>query len=478
MIVRTAAALGALLIATAAQAAAPPASPLPPPADQQLARDLLAELVGIDTVHRSGTLKAAQAIQARLKAAGFADGDVSLLTIPEHPTQAQLVVRMRAPNSKGKGAPKAKPILWICHLDVVEAKREDWTVDPFTLTEKDGWFYGRGSQDMKSEDAAVLESLIRLKREGFVPDRDLIVAFTSDEESGDANGPDWLIKTHRDLIDAGLVINPDAGGGSIENGKRLAYGIQTSEKVYVTFRAEATDKGGHSSVPEPNNPIYRLAEALGKVAAYKFPVETTPTTRGWFAAQAAYAEGQEAADMLAMSKLPTDMAAAERLSQRPSTAPRLRTTCVATEIAGGHAENALPQRAYASIQCRMIPLDTEAGVKAQLEKVIADPQVKLTTIAPATPAPDSPPDPALFARIAKVVDQEWPGVKVIPHMDLGASDSIYTRAAGIPSYGLSAVWSDIDDNRAHGRDERIRVDRYYEGVEFAYRIMKELGRAR
>ena len=474
MIARTAAALAALALATAAHAASAP-SPLPPLADQQLAHDILAELIAINTVHKNGTLPAAQAIQARLKAAGFTDSDITLLTIPEHPTQGQLVVRLRAPPSRQTGAPKARPILWIAHLDVVEARREDWTVDPFVMTEKDGWWYGRGVQDMKSEDAAILAAIIRLKREGFVPDRDLILAFTSDEESGDANGVDWLVKTHRPLIDAAMVINPDAGGGSLSHGQRLAYGVQTSEKVYVTFQAQATDKGGHSSVPEPNNPIYRLAQALGRISAYHFPVAMTDTTRAWFAVNAGRSTGQEAADMLAVSKPAGDLTAAERLSATPHLAARLRTTCVATELAGGHAENALPQRAAASIQCRMIPTDTEAGVKAQLEKAIADPQVTLTAISPSQPAPDSPVDPALFARFQKVVETEWPGVKITPHMDLGASDSIFTRAVGIPSYGLSAVWGDIDDNRAHGRDERISPTAYYEGVEFAYRIMKTLG---
>jgi acetylornithine deacetylase/succinyl-diaminopimelate desuccinylase-like protein len=470
MIARTtAAALAALLLAAAAHAAPPKASPLPPAADQQLAHDILKDLIGINTVHEHGTLPAAQAIQARLRAAGFSDADMALLTIPEHPSQGQLVVRLRAK------APKAKPVLWIGHLDVVEAKPEDWTVDPFALTEKDGWWYGRGTNDMKGEDVAILTALIRLKREGFVPDRDLILAFTSDEESGDANGVDWLLRTHRDLIDAGLVINPDGGGGAFQRGKRLAYGVQTSEKVYVTFQAEATDKGGHSSVPEPNNPIYRLAAGLGRVAGYSFPVATSETTRGWFAKQAAFETGQVAADMLAISKLPIDQAVAERLSANPNRAARLRTTCVATEISGGHAENALPQRARASIQCRMFPSDTEAGVKAQLEKVIADPQIRLTVIAPATPAPDSPPDPILFGRIAKVVQAEWPGVDIVPIMDLGASDSIFTRAAGIPSYALAAIWSDLDDNRAHGRDERIGQSDFYQGVEFAYRLMRDLG---
>ena len=461
------AAIGAAL--SAATAAAAQTSPVPPPASQALAHEILKELVGINTVHQHGTKAAAEAVYRRLKAAGFSDQDVTLLAIPEHPEQAQVVARLRAKD------PKAKPVLWIGHLDVVEAKPEDWTVDPFTLTERDGWWYGRGSLDMKGEDAAVLAALIRLKQESFVPDRDLILALTSDEECCDANGVDWLLKTHRPLIDAGLVINPDSGGGSFRKGRRLFYGVQTSEKVYVTFQLETTSKGGHSSMPTPGNPIYRLAAGLGRIAAYSFPVETTATTRGYFAKTAALENGQAAADMRAVAKSPPDLKAAARLSVTPERNARLRTTCVATQIAGGHAENALPQRATASIQCRMIPTDTEAGVRRRLVKLLADPEIKLTTISPATPAPDSTPPPALMARLTRVIHDEWPSVVVLPHMDLGASDSVFTRAAGIPSFGLASLWSDIDDVRIHGRDERITPQSFYEGVEFDYRLMKSLG---
>ncbi len=454
----------ALLHQTGAQAGI-----LPPPGDQALAHDLLSELISINTVHEQGTLRAAQALKARFLAAGFPESDLTLVVIPEHPNQGQLIVRLPSKS------PKAKPVLWLGHLDVVEARPEDWTVPPFKLTERDGWWYGRGTQDMKADDVAVAISLIRLKREGFVPDRDLIAAFTSDEESGDANGVDWLLKNRRELVDAAFVINPDAGGGAFKQGVRQAYGIQTSEKVYVTFQAEVTNKGGHSSIPEPDNAIYRLAEGLGRLSRFHFPVETTPTTRGMFAVNATQETGQTAADMVAVSKLPTDLAAAERLSQTPRLASRLRTTCVATQISGGHAENALPQRARASIQCRMIPVDTEAQVKARLEEVLADPDIKLTVLVPSAPAPDSPTDPNLFKRFGQVVAASWPGIQIMPHMDLGASDSIFTRVNGIPSYGLSTIWTDAEDNRAHGRDERIRPERFYEGVEFSYRLMKALG---
>jgi len=471
-------ALAAFALAGSAQSAPKPASkpaaaPALPPADnQKLAHDVLAELIAINTVHKNGTLAAARAMQARFKAAGFADQDVTLAVMPEHPTQGQLIVRLRAK------APKAKPILFIGHLDVVEANREDWVRDPFVMTEENGVWYGRGTADMKSEDAAAVAALIRLKQEGFVPDRDLILALTSDEESGDANGVEWLMKSRRDLIDAALVINPDAGGGVFQAGKRLYYGIQTSEKVYVTFQAETTDRGGHSSRPGPENPIYRLAEGLGRIAKYKFPVETTETTRINFARTAAWETGQVAADLTAVSKVPPDLEAAERLSVDTERNARLRTTCVVTEISGGHAENALPQRARASIQCRMIPTDTEAGVKAQIVKVLADPKIAVTVIAPAQPAPDSPPDAALFAKFGEAIHAEWPDAAIMPHMDLGASDSIYTRALGVPSYGLSAVWGDIEGNGAHGLDEHITAQRYYEGVQFDYGLMKRLAAAR
>lgn len=444
----------------------------PPPANLALARELLAEIIAINTVHDHGTLPAAEAIQKRMLAAGFAPADVTVLTIPEHPTQGQVLVRLRAK------APKARPVLWISHLDVVEAKREDWTVEPFALTEKDGWLYGRGVQDMKGEIAALLAALVRARQEGFVPDRDMIFAFTSDEESGDANGVDWLVKTQRPLVDAALVMNSDGGGGSLRGDRRLSYGVQTSEKVYVTFQLEATNKGGHSSIPEPDNAIYRLAKGLSRIEAFRFPVVTTPTTRGYFAKSAALESGQVAADMLAVSKEPADLAAAERLSATPAHNARLRTTCVATGLSGGHAENALPQRARAVIQCRMMPTDSEAAVRAKLVEVVADPGLEVSVVWPAAPAPDSPYDPSLFMRLTKVVQGMWPGVPVQPHMDLGASDSVYTRAAGMPSYAVGAIWSDVNDNRAHGRDERISTKAFAEAVEFDYRLIKSVAAAR
>ncbi|WP_309643829.1 M20/M25/M40 family metallo-hydrolase [Phenylobacterium sp.] len=456
----------ALLFGGAAQAQTSP------PANLALAREILSELIAINTVHDHGTLPAAEAIRTRLLAAGFAPADVTLLTIPGHPTQGQVIARLRAK------ATKAKPVLWISHLDVVEAKREDWTLEPFALTEKDGWLYGRGVQDMKGEIAALLAALIRLKQDGFVPDRDMIFAFTSDEESGDANGVDWLLKTQRPLVDAGLVLNSDGGGGSLRGGQRLSYGVQTSEKIYVTFQLETTNKGGHSSVPEPENAIYRLARGLTRIEALVFPVVTTPTTRGFFAESAKRESGQTAADMLAVSREPPDLAAAARLSAAPARNARLRTTCVATGLSGGHAENALPQRARAVIQCRMIPTDSEAAVRARLVEALADPDIAVSVTSPAAPARDSPYDAALMTRLTKVVQDMWPGVSVAPHMDLGATDSLFTRAAGIPSYAVGAIWSDADDNRAHGRDERISTTAFAEAVEFDFRLIKSVATSR
>ena len=260
-------------LSVTAATAAPTASLAPPAADQALGRALLKELIEIDTQHDKGSTVAANAIAARLRAAGFADADIAVLAPPDHPSKGNVVVRLR-----GQG--KARPILYICHLDVVNARREDWTTDPFKLVEKDGWFYGRGTIDMKSQDAATLESVIRLKREGFRPKGDIIVAFTADEEAGgDANGVEWLVKQHRDLVDAALVINPDGGEAGIKHGRKLYMGVQTSEKVYVTYGLEITDKGGHSSRPTPANPIFHLSAALARLGAYRFPVHVTDTAR-------------------------------------------------------------------------------------------------------------------------------------------------------------------------------------------------------
>ena len=448
------------------------AAPLPPPVDQQLARDMLKSLVEINTTHAYGSTGAAKAIQGWLLTAGFAPSDVVFLAPPDHPTKGSVVARYR-------GSKAGRPVLFLGHLDVVEAKPEDWSVDPFKLTEKDGWFYGRGSIDMKDGDAALIESLIRLKREHYVPDRDLIFAFTADEEAGgDSNGPAFLLKEHRDLIDAVEVINLDGGGGNLQNGRPLYFEVGTSEKTYLTFTLETTSPGGHGSLPGPDNAIYRLADGLGRLEAYKFPVMLTATTRASFDKLAALQPGPASADMRAVAGTPPDLAAAERLSQNVRLNAQLRTTCVATLISGGHAENALPQRAKATVQCRMMPGDSADNVQTQLIATLSDPAIRVTQDAPPIVSPESPPTPQIMDQIAAVAHSMWPGVPLVPTMATGFSDDRRTRNAGMPSYDVSGVWMDVDENRAHGRDERIGVAAFDESVEFTYRLIKALGRAK
>jgi acetylornithine deacetylase/succinyl-diaminopimelate desuccinylase-like protein len=456
-----------LVLATVSTTWAATPGPLPPKADQDLARDILRELVDINTTHEHGSTAAAQVIQQQLTAAGFPAEDVVLIAPADKPIKGSLVVRYRAKK------PGSKPVLFLGHLDVVEAKQEDWTTDPFQLTEKDGWYYGRGTEDMKDGDAAMLETLIRLKREHFVPARDIIVAFTSDEEAGgDANGPAFLLKEQRELIDAEVAVNLDGGGGSSKNGERLFYNIGTSEKVYVTFTLETTSPGGHGSLPGPDNAIYRLADALGRLEKYKFPVTTTATTRASFEKLAALETGAAHDDRLAVAKEPPDLDAAERLSQNVKLNAQLRTTCVATLISGGHAENALPQRAKATIQCRMMPGDTVENVQTLLTTTLADPKISITLDAPPILSPESAPTKQIMDKTSKVVHSMWPNVPIIPTMASGFSDGRQTRTAGIPTYDLSGLWADVDDNRAHGRDERIGVREFDESVEYTYRLMK------
>jgi acetylornithine deacetylase/succinyl-diaminopimelate desuccinylase-like protein len=445
---------------------------IPPPGDQQLARDMLKALVEINTTHAHGSTEAAKAIQGWLLSAGFPPGDVTLLAPADHPTKGNVVVRYRGKHS-------GDAVLFLGHLDVVEAKPEDWSVDPFKLTEQDGWFYGRGTIDMKDGDAALIESLIRLKREKFVPDHDVIVAFTADEEAGgDSNGPAFLLKEHRALIDASLVVNLDGGGGNTKNGERLFYEFGTSEKTYVTFTLETNSPGGHGSLPGPDNAIYRLASGLGRLEVFKFPVMLTATTRTSFDDLAALESGATAADMRAVAKQPPDLAAADRLSQNVRFNAELRTTCVATLISGGHAENALPQRAKATIQCRMMPGDSAANVQSLLIATLADPAIHVTLDAPPIVSPESPPTPQIVKKVTLLVHSMWPNVPIIPTMATGFSDDRQTRNAGMPSYDLSGVWGDIDENRAHGRDERVGMKAFDESVEYTYRLIKIMSGAK
>ena len=459
------------LLAVSALAAAGPAcadSALAPPADQRLARDMFRELIEINTTHEHGSTAAAQAIRGWLLNAGFTAQDVMFIAPPEHPAKGNLVVHYR-------GRRPGKPVLFLGHLDVVEAKAEDWSFDPFKLTEKDGWFYGRGTVDMKNGDAALVESLVRLKREHFMPDRDVIVALTADEEAGgDSNGPAYLLKEHRALIDAEFAINLDGGGGRSRDGKRLYWRIGTSEKTYATFTLETTSPGGHGSLPGPDNAIYRLADGLGRLEKYKFPVMLTATTRASFEKLGELEQGPKGADMRAVARVPPDLAAADRLSESAYYNAQLRTTCVATLISGGHAENALPQRARATVQCRMLPGDSVQDVEKRLVQTLADADIRVSLDAAPIVSPESTLTPALTDAIGAVAHSVWPAVPIVPTMDTGFSDDRQTRNAGIPSYDVSGVWIDVEENRMHGRDERIGVEVFDESVEFTYRLIKAM----
>ncbi len=431
-------------------------------------RALLEELVDLNTTHAYGSTAAAKLLQQHFLAAGFAAEDVTLVVPDADPTKGNLVVRL---HGRGRG----RPILYIGHLDVVEAKREDWSFDPFKLTEDAGWLYGRGVIDMKGQDVAMAVGLMRLKREGFKPARDLIVAFTADEEAGgDANGVEWLLSKHRDLVDAGIVINPDGGEAGMKSGRKLYVAIQTSEKTFLSFGLEAKDKGGHSSRPTADNPIYRLSAALSRLAQYRFPVDLTATTREYFARRSALEQGQLQSDMKAVGAGSADPAAIERLSAVVETNIMLRTTCTATMIDGGHAENALPQRARATIQCRVIPGESPESIEAALRTVIADPLIAISTITAAKPNPESALTPAILEAVQQTTRGIWPDVIVLPEMSPGATDSHFSRSVGMPSYGIDAMFDDLDDGRAHGRDERIGVVAFQQDVEFTYRLMKRL----
>jgi acetylornithine deacetylase/succinyl-diaminopimelate desuccinylase-like protein len=448
---------------------------LPPPVDQELARDIFKGLVELNTTHSHGTTPAAEAIQKWLWSAGYTHADVTLIAPPEYPKSGNLVVRLRAK----AGSRALAPVLFLGHLDVVEARAEDWSADPFKFTEKNGWFYGRGTIDMKDGDAALVETLIRLKRENYLPARDVIVAFTADEEAGgDANGPAYLLKEHRELIEAGIVVNLDGGGGTTKNGTLQFFELGTSEKNYVTFTLETTSPGGHGSLPGSDNAIYRLAQALGRIEALTFPVTLTSTTRATFDELAVLKTGTNAADLRAVLQSPPDLGAAMRLSEDPWTNAQLRTTCVATLISGGHAENALPQRAKATIQCRMLPGETEDHVAALLSKAVADSRMTLTLDAKPIISPESPPTQKILEQVGTLAHSMWPGVPIMPTMATGFSDDRQTRNAGIPSYDISGIWIEEGENRAHGRDERVGVRAFDESVEFTYRLVKSMGNSR
>jgi acetylornithine deacetylase/succinyl-diaminopimelate desuccinylase-like protein len=439
----------------------------PPPAPvavNTLARDIYRQLIEINTTESTGgSTRAAEAMAARLLAGGFAPGDVQILG--PNPRKQNLVARYRGTGSE-------KPLLLLGHLDVVEARREDWSIDPFTFIERDGYFYGRGTSDMKDMDACWVANLLELKREGYKPTRDIILALTADEENGDANGAEWLLRTHPKLVDAGLALN-EGGGGQIKDGRYVSYSVQAAEKVYQSFSLEARNKGGHSSLPSRDNAIYHLAAGLTRLSAFDFPIRLNEVTRAYFERMSRVAQGDLARDMRAVAATPPDMAAANRLAQEPYFNALMRTTCVPTLLQGGHAENALPQMARAVVNCRMLPDDTTDNVMQAIVGAVADKEVVVTPVAKARPGPASPLSPALMGALDRVAAEMWPGVPVVPVMGTGATDGKWFRMAGIATYGLGA-FENVDDIRAHGRDERMGVKQFYEQREFLYRLIKAL----
>jgi acetylornithine deacetylase/succinyl-diaminopimelate desuccinylase-like protein len=443
----------------------------PSAADRQLARDIFRELIEINTTDSLGnTPRAARAMAARLRAAGFPAADVQVLIGPD-PKHGNLVARLRGSGAGGR------PIITFAHLDVVPARRSDWSVDPFVLLERDGYFYGRGTTDDKVGDAILVADFIRLKRAGFRPARDLILVLTGDEETA-GSCIQWLVTKHRPLIDAEFALNTDAGGGVLRDGRRVMFAVQASEKVYATYVLEAVDKGGHSSLPRPaDNPIYRLAPVLERLAQYQFPVKLNEVSRSFFERSAAIETGQLAEDMRGVLRDPPDSAAVARLSAVPFYNSKLRTTCVATMVDGGHAENALPQTARVTINCRILPGEPAAEVEATLRRLVADDRITIRTTYAPVPSPPSPLTPAIMGPIERLVAQQFPNVPIVPIMEAGATDGLFLRNAGIPTYGVSAVFEEQNDVRAHGRDERIRVQSFYEALEFWYQMMRALAGA-
>lgn len=445
------------------------AQPALPPEDL-LVKNLLHELIEIDTTHSTGsTGRAAEAMAAHLRAAGFEGPD--LVIAGPRPERANLVLRLR-------GAGKGKPILLIAHLDVVEARRSDWSTDPFRFVEKDGYYYGRGTIDIKCGDALLVANFLRWKREGWVPARDVILALTADEESGgDENGVAWLIKHKRNLIDADYCLNPDGGNIEMKKGKYLLQELQVGEKNYLTFTFEVKNKGGHSSLPEKENAIYRLADGLARLARFDFPPVLDANTRAYFEAIGNYVPADTAAAIRKMlSTTPPDAVAIAKVSEAPDWNATLRTTCVATMLEAGHAENALPQSAKATVNCRILPNDTAENVEATLRRVMNDPQILITASEKqrAGFGTSSPLREDVAGAIRKVTNEMWPGLPVVPIISQGATDGKYLRMSGIPTYGVSGIADDYDDVRAHGRDERIAATALFEGREFFYRLVKQL----
>lgn len=444
-------------------------------ADRQLAHHIFKQLIEINTTDSVGNVTtAAEAMAKRFRDAGFAESDIHILGPNDR--KKNLVVRLH-----GRGL--KKPVLLIGHLDVVEARREDWTTDPFQFVEKDGYFYGRGTQDMKSDDAIYVVTLIKFFKEGYKPDRDLILALTADEEGGQSNGVDWLVRNHRELIDAEFVLNADSGEVNTVEGKPVEVDMDATEKLYADYQLEVTNPGGHSSLPVPDNAIYHLADAIERLQQYQFPFELNDVTRAYFAKMSTIEKGQTAADLKAILKTPPDESAAKRLAENPEYNAKMRTTCIPTRLNAGHANNALPQTATANVNCRILAGHSIEEIRQQLSAIVADPKVAVRYVAKDHQVLDELTDekglppvalrPDVMQPLERVVSEMW-HVPVVPSMGSGASDAVYTTTSGLPTYGVTGVAIDVDDIRAHGKDERVRAESFYQGLEFYYRYLKLL----
>ncbi|MDH5589311.1 MAG: M20/M25/M40 family metallo-hydrolase [Gemmatimonadota bacterium] len=438
---------------------------------RDLARSIFAELIEINTTdsERGDNTVAARAMARRLLDAGFPEEDVHVLVPADAPTKGNLVARYRGRDT-GK-----KPVLLLAHIDVVQALSEDWSadLDPFEFLEREGYYYGRGVTDDKDEAAIYTANFIRMREEGFVPDRDIILALTADEEGGPRNGVAYLLEEHRDLVDAAFALN-EGGGGMEKDGRKVSNNVQASEKMFQSFFFTATNPGGHSSLPVKENAIYDLARALSAVQEYDFPVMLNEVTEAYFSRTAEIVGGATGDAMARVLADPEDPAALAVLSGEPQYNSRLRTTCVATLLEGGHAENALPQLARANVNCRILPTHDPEEVRARLQ-ALADPYgVVVEPRAEARPSPPSPLTDEVLGSIERITEQMWPGTPVLPVMSTGATDGLYLRREGIPVYGVSGLFHDVDDVRAHGQDERILIEHFYEGQEFLYRLVKAL----
>jgi len=463
-VIRRAALFAAIVTAAAAHAQ----DRMPPETERQLAHAIYKEMVDIKSGFTTGaTTPVAEAVAKRLKAAGFPDKDI--FVGGASPTKANLVVRYH-------GTGRQKPILLLAHTDVVEAKREDWSIDPFTFVEKDGYFYGRGTGDDKAQAALWIANLIRYKKEGFKPDRDIIVALTADEEGGGPyNGVQWLLANKKDLIDAEFSLNEGGWGESVA-GKPVANDVQFSEKYVINYRFEVHNKGGHSSLPVPDNAIYHLAGALDRLSKFAFPLKTNEITRSYFSAMSGIEKGPRSADL---KKVAANDTGAMRRIAAATTAwnATLRTTCVATQLEGGHAKNALPQLAAANVNCRVQPDETSDYVTSTLKRIVNDTAVSIVMEGSPHGAPPSPMRNDLMSAVKSITTSIWPGAATLPMMVMGATDGAYLRAAGIPTYGVQGIFYDPEDIRFHGRDERVKVQSFYQAQTFLYELVKQLSSA-